>query len=147
MKAYSAAYCSLRIFGNDLDPLSVTKKLKIPPDFQSRRGEPRLGRSKKGKILEYSPYSTNMWSFSSKGWVKSPNLSIHFKWLLKELESKKQFLLEYKYNPSITVDVFCYSTGYSKKPPAIPKKIKEQFNELGIEIVIDHYPNSEESTK
>lgn len=139
MKAYSEAYCSVRIFGDDLDPLSVTKKLKIPPDFQSRKDEPRLERSKKGKIIEYSPYSTNMWSFSSKSWVTSPNLTTHLKWLLKELDPKKEFLLEYKNNSNIRMDVFCFSTGHSKKPPTIPEQIKKQFSELGIEIEIDHY--------
>lgn len=139
MKVYIEAYCSLRIFGNDLDPLSVTKKLKIPPDFQSRKGEPRLSRSKKGKIVEYSPYSTNMWSFGSKNWVKSPNLTTHLKWLLKELELKKDLLLDYKNEPGISIDAFCFSTGNSKKPPNIPAQIKEQFNELSIKIVIDHY--------
>ena len=139
MRAYSKAYCGLRIFGDDLDPLSVTKKLKIPPDFESRKGEPRLGRSKKGKILEYSPYTTNMWSFSSESWVNSPNLTNHLKWLLKELNSKKEVLLEYKINPNIKMDVFCFSRGHSKKPPTIPAQIKEQFSDLGIEIEFDHY--------
>lgn len=139
MKAYSKAYCSLRIFGDDLDPLSVTQKLKIPPDFQSRKSEPRLSRSKNGKIIEFSPYTTNMWSFSSQNWVKSPNLATHLKWLLKEIESKKESLLKIKNNHNIRMDVFCFSTCYAKKPPAIPEQIKEQFNELGIEIVIDHY--------
>ena len=139
MRAYSKAYCGLRIFGDDLDPLSVTKKLKIPPDFESRKGEPRLKRSAKGKILEYSPYTTNMWSFSSESWVISPNLTTHLEWLLKELNSKKEVLLEYKDNPKIRMEVFCFSTGYSKKPPTIPEKIKEQFGDLGIEIEIDHY--------
>ena len=139
MKAYSKAYCGLRIFGDDLDPLSVTKKIKIPSDFESRKGEPRLTRSTKGKILESSAYTTNMWSFSSKSWVNSPNLNTHLKWLLKELDSKKEFLLEYKNNPNIRMDVFCFSTGHSKKPPTIPTQIKEQFSDLGIEIEIDHY--------
>ena len=139
MKAYTETYCGLRIFGDDLDPLSVTKKLKIPPDFESRKGEPRLKRSAKGKILEYSPYTTNMWSFKSKDWVNSPNLTTHLKWLLKELDSKKEFLLEYKNNPNIRMDVFCFSTGYSKKPPTIPEQIKKQFGDLGIEIEIDNY--------
>ena len=139
MKAYSRAYCSLRIFGEDLDPISVTQKLKIPPDFESRKGEPRLRRSTKGKILEYSPYATNMWSFSSENWVDSPNIAAHLKWLLKELETKKELLLEYKNDPNIRMDAYCFSTGYSKKPPTIPEQIKEKFNELGIEIELDHY--------
>ena len=139
MRAYSKAYCGLRIFGDDLDPLSVTKKLKIPPDFESRKGEPQLKRSAKGKISEYSPYTTNMWSFSSESWVNSPNLTTHLKWFLKELNSKKEVLLEYKINPSIKMDVFCFSRGHSKKPPTIPAQIKEQFSDLGIEIEFDHY--------
>jgi hypothetical protein len=138
MRTYQRAHASVRFFGESLDPLDVTLALRLPPDHVHRRGEPRLGRSQKGHVVEYSPYRDGMWSMSSDAWVQSPRLAVHLEWLLNQLEPKKvpiQDLIE----GGAKVDFFCFSSGTTPKPPALPRSIRDRANALGIEILIDHY--------
>src|ERR1043165_10275476 len=85
-RAYTRAYASFRIFGNTLDPLTVTVALRMPPDHSHRNGEPSLKLTRKGVVTEYAPYRFGMWSMSSEHWVNSPRLAVHLEWLLDQLE-------------------------------------------------------------
>jgi hypothetical protein len=121
-----------------LDPLDVTLRLKLPPDKTHRIGEPRLTRSKAGKVLEAEPYRVGMWLMSSEQWIQSPRVSTHIAWILNQLEPKGEEVRKIL-ERGITADIFCFSEGRTEVPPSVPKTIRERANALGLVIEIDHY--------
>jgi hypothetical protein len=137
-RVYSRAYASIRFVGRTLDPLNVTKSLRLPPDHQHRGGEPRLTRSRNGGVQEYEDYREGLWSMSSKEWVESPVLETHVDWLLCQIEpladAVRGLIAE-----GVNVDVFCYSLGRSKDSPSLSRATRERAESLGISIEIDHY--------
>ena len=135
---YTRAFASVRLYGDDLDPLDVTLSLRLPPNHTHRNGEPQLTRTKSGKVLEYAPYRQGMWQMSSEKWIQSPRLSVHIDWLLSQLEPKAdaiRTLLE----RGVRGDIFSFSEGPTKHSPSLPKELRERANALGLEILIDHY--------
>jgi len=142
-RIYSEAYASVRLAAEDLDPLQVTLKLRLPADHVHGRGEPRLSRSPRtGRVSEYAPYSQGMWSMSSRGWVDSPQLATHIAWLLKELEPRSAEVRALIAS-GVSGDIFCYSRGTSAHPPAIPKDLRDRATALGLSIETDHYSDAE----
>ena len=137
-RVYSHAYASIRFMGPTLDPLAVTKTLRLPPDHQHRNGEPRLTRSRNGDVREYEDYRAGLWSMSSKEWVESPVLETHVDWLLGEIEPLKDKVREL-IEDGIDVDCFCYSMGASEDSPSLSRATRERAKSLGISIEIDHY--------
>lgn len=137
-RVYSRAFASARFKGPSLDPLIVTKALRIPPDHQHRDGEPRLTRTRNGNIQQYADYRGGLWSMSSEQWVESPRLEIHLDWLLLQLEPLADTIQKLITNGT-SVDFFCYSLGSSEDPPSLPRSIRERAESLGIAIEIDHY--------
>jgi len=137
-RVYSRAYASVRFMGPALDPLNVTRALRLPPDDQHRDGEPRLTRSLNGNVQEYADYREGLWSMFSEAWVESPRLETHLDWLLSQLEPLADAIHELLADGT-NVDFFCYSLGSSEDPPSLPRSIKERAESLGITIEIDHY--------
>ena len=137
-RVYSRAYASVRFIGPTLDPLNITRALRLPPDHQHRNGEPRLTRSRNGNVQEYAAYREGMWSMSSKAWVESPRLETHLDWLLSQLEPLAH-AVHGLMAAGLDVDFFCYSLGSSEDPLSLPRSIKARAESLGITIEIDHY--------
>ena len=137
-RVYSHAYASIRFMGPTLDPLAVTKILRLPPDNQHRNGEPRLTRSRNGDVKEGEEHLAGLWAMSSKEWVQSPVLETHVDWLLCQIEpladAVHRLIAE-----GVDVDVFCYSLGRSKELPSLSRATRERAESLGIRIDIDHY--------
>ena len=102
------AHASVRIAGESLDPLDVTKALRLPPDHVHRQGEPRIQRRRDGSLREQAPYRQGLWSMGSERWVDAPELDVHIRWLLDQLEPRRvelQRLLE----GGASGGIFCYS--------------------------------------
>lgn len=140
-RIYTRASASLICSGIALDPLQVTVALRLPPDAQFRKDEPRLVRRRSGKIEELPAHQFGHWSISSEKWVDSPQLHIHLAWLLEQLEPKLAAINDLK---SLGSDFkfFCFSVGATQSPPSLPRTIRSRAKQLGIEIVIDHYDSS-----
>jgi Domain of unknown function (DUF4279) len=136
-RVYKEAHASVRLTGEDLDPLEVTLALRLPADHVHRRGEPRLQRTRSG-VREYAPYRHGQWSMSTQGMVQSRRLSTHIEWLLSELEPKANALRSVL-NGNVDADIFCYSLGASSRPPSIPRSIRDRASALGLRVDIDHY--------
>jgi hypothetical protein len=142
-RIYTKAYAAARFSAEDLDPMAVTKALLLPPDTQHRRGEPRLIRTKSGKVEQRSPCCIGSWTMSSERWVDSPRLHIHLIWLLEQLEPKLTAISEILAD-GVMADFFCYSCGSTSAPPAIPQAVRKRSDALGFKIEIDHYNTSDE---
>jgi hypothetical protein len=85
---------SFRMMGDDLDPLEITSFLGIEPDIAHKKGEPRIGKSKKGKIIQYAPFDSGMWSIESKP-LKDDDATLqeHIENILDRIEPKRDLLL------------------------------------------------------
>ena len=136
-KARVSTFAGVRFYSRNLDPLYITQQLRLPADSTHRVGEPRLFRTKSGKVIEHGVYSEGMWQISSKAWVNSSKLSTHIDWLLVELEPKAEYIIELM-TQGVKGDIFCYSYG-SDEPPSIPNSIRQRAEKLGLQIDIDHY--------
>lgn len=139
-----SAHASVRFFHKTLDPIDVTRLLKLPPDSMYRAGEPKLIRTTKGKIIEGPDWTSGFWTISSKLWVDSPKLKVHIEWLLNELEPKAEGIAQLL-EQGINADFFCYSIGPNIDPPDIPKMLHQRADKLGLRIDIDHYRFDETS--
>ena len=143
-RIYLKAHAALRLFAEDLDPSDVTRALELPPDHPHRKGDLRIGRTKRGKVQVNFPYTQGMWSMSSELWVSSPRLHIHIQWILDQIQPKADTLARIV-TPAVSASVFCYSLGKCASPPSIPKVLRDQLGDLGLSLEIDHYEISEES--
>ena len=137
-RVYTRAYASVRFWRSNLDPLEVTLALRLPPDHTHRDGEPRLVRTKRGKVEERSPHRGGMWSMSSEKWVQSPRLAIHLEWLLKQLEPKAAAVAQLL-SQEVEADFFCYSLGTTPALPSVPRSLRSRIERLGMKLEIDHY--------
>jgi hypothetical protein len=135
-------YASVRFVGVHLDPVSITKAIRLPPDIHYRYGEPKVSRSKKGVVLDYGDYSTGLWCMSSENWVSSPRPEEHLHWILQQLEPFREYILSLQIN-GIRGDLFCYSLGTTDLPPGIPRTIRARADALGLNIQQDHYMANE----
>ncbi len=144
-RVYTRAYACIRFMAPDLDPVEITKALRLPPDTQHRCGEPRIKRSAKGVVTEYAPYKFGLWSMSSDQCVDSPKLESHLKWLLDELEPRADAILSLDIN-DLKTDFFCYSMGASTSPPSLPQTIIERADRIRIIIDIDHYDSTNDES-
>ena len=145
-RIYVKAHASLRLFAEDLDPSDVTRALELPPDHAHRKGDLRIGRTKRGKVQVYSPYAKGMWSMSSEPWVTSPQLPVHIQWILDQIQPKADALARIVAR-AISASIFCYSLGKSASPPSVPQALRDRLDELDLPLEIDHYEIGEESQR
>lgn len=137
-RVYRDAYASVGFHAAWLDPLYVTKALRLPPDETFRRGEPRLMRASNGRVIEHAPYDHGFWGMSSKEWVDSPRVSTHIEWILSELKPSADEVRNLA-DMVETARILCYSSGTTEAPQSYPKALDERASALGLFIEIDHY--------
>ncbi|WP_443217374.1 DUF4279 domain-containing protein [Rhodopirellula sp. P2] len=140
-RIYTRAYATARFWADDLDPMVITQALLLPPDTQHRRGEPRLIRTKSGKVEQRTSCGAGAWTMSSEHWVDSPRLHIHLLWLLEQLGPHETAISKILAG-GVMADFFCYSCGSTSTPPPIPQAVRDRSHALGFKIEIDHYDTS-----
>ena len=131
---------SFRIADDNLDPTEITKILGIAPDISHRKGDPRLSITKKGKVMQYAPFRTGMWSIHSHE-EKYEILEHHIKILLDILYPVKDKIAELA-SRGYKMDIFCGAflykgchTGFD-----INSDILFQMGEMNIDFGICIYP-------
>lgn len=80
---------------------------------------------------------------SSKNWVDSPELDVHVRWLLDQLEERKDALTRLL-GGDVRADIFCYSFGVDSQPPSLPEVTLARAAALGVQLEIDHYSDDSE---
>lgn len=130
---------SFRIMGNNLEPSKITLLLGIEPDIAHKKGESRTGESKSGKIINYAPFNSGLWSIKSK-LDKNNRIQNHIVSILERIEPKKEVLLKLT-NEGFKMDLYC---GYffSTKDQAgvsLNNEILKRIAELGIDFGISLY--------
>lgn len=140
---YTRAHASIRFMGDSLDPLDVTRLIRLPYDHAHRAGEPRIRRRRTDlSVNEYAPYRRGMWSMSSESWVHSSDLDVHVSWLLEQLEPRAEQVKQVLTNGAIG-DIYCFSSGAPALPPTLPERTIERAAALGLTIDIDYYGSDE----
>lgn len=137
-KGYREAHVAVRFFGESFDPLVATQTLRLPPDHAHRAGEPRLYRTKAGRIVEHPVRRSGMWSMSSREIVRSAKLATHIEWMLGQLEPRADAVRSLL-SGGVSGDLFAFSSGCTAVPPPVPRQLRQRALALGLEIVIDHY--------
>lgn len=130
---------SFRIIGNNLEPSKITLLLGIEPDIAHKKGDSRTGESKSGKIINYAPFNTGLWSINSK-LDRDNRLQDHIISVLERVEPKKDVLLKLT-NEGFKMDFYC---GYffSTKDQAgisLNNEVLKGIAELGIDFGISLY--------
>ena len=130
---------SFRIYGDNLDPSEITNMLYIEPSISHKKNDPNTRVSKKGKLIQFSPYSSGLWSVSSK---ESQNaiLEDHIKSLLILLEPVKDKLTELL-NRGYKMDLFCGVFTHDCSQPGfnIDASILRRIGGLNISLGICFY--------
>lgn len=130
---------SFRIIGDDLEPDKITLLLGIKPDIAHKKGDSSTGKSKSGKIINYTPFKFGLWCINSK-LDKYDRLQDHMLNILERIEPKKDVLVKLA-NEGFKMDFYC---GYffSTKDQAgisINNELLKRIAELGIDLGINLY--------
>ena len=132
----AVAHAALRVSGTELDPLTITEALRLPPDRAHRRGEPRLSwsASRERVIDRGSHHHRGLWLLSTKGRVRSRHLATHVRWLLRMVAPKADVLRTIAARHD--ADIFCYLR--APHAPSMPGELREEAVAMGLFIDIDH---------
>ena len=130
---------SFRIGNDELNPLEITEILGISPDRAHQKGDPNTSISKKGKVINYSPFSTGVWALTSQA-DESATLECHLKSLLHILYPLKNELAEFS-NRGYRMDMFCGAFMHNVEQPGfeIDSDTLLQLGELNIALGICIY--------
>ena len=130
---------SFIISDDNLDPLEITKMLGVDPDKAHRKGDPNTSISKKGKLINFSPFNTGLWRIESKedAYV---SLDYHLKTMLLLLYPLKEQFSELS-NREYKMDMFCSVDSHGVDQPgfAIGSDILLKMGELNIGLSVCIY--------
>jgi hypothetical protein len=124
-------YATFILRGKGFNPDEVTSLIGINPSWSFKRGDWRTKTEK---------WRHNFWSLSSKGEVQSDDLSIHIQWLINQLESKIDKLLEIKKQNGVEGEISCFwilPTNHENL--SISENVIGQIASLGIKLSVDIY--------
>ncbi len=132
-KEYEYIYAAFNLWGKDFDPQEVTDCLGLLPTECFRAGNLR-NKSRPDR------WKHSYWSLSSKGKIKSTDLTVHFDWLLNQLEPARTRLVEILNTEGNRAQINCFwilpsEHEYLILRPELLKKIAD----LGLGIEVDTY--------
>lgn len=133
-----AAFASLRLSGDRLEPARVTEALKTAPTIAYRKGEVykrSRGREARGR--------TGVWLLSSENHVLSSDLNDHLDYLLKIVfpdcnEDRLTALRDPMRDYGLEADVSCFWHGErGARPPVIRDDIRDRLARIPAEFELD----------
>ena len=104
-KDYSG-YVSLTLTGKRLDPEHITRVLRIVPHRSFRKGDPRNIIEGKKSSPEVWPHG--LWSIDSYPDIRSDELTLHFEWLLNQLEPVQEGMEQILSDKTIDARISCF---------------------------------------
>ena len=130
---------SLRIQGDELDPSEITEMLCITPDKAHKKGDSNTAISKKGKLIEFAPFKSGLWSINSKE-LDHMSLEQHIKSLLSLLYPLKNKFIELS-DRGYEMDLFCGAFIHEVDQPgfSIGSDVLLKLGEMSIAIGICVY--------
>jgi hypothetical protein len=124
-------YATLRIFGEAVEPESVSSMLGMTPTRLQRKGLP---------LHEGSRTITKLsgWFLETRGNVQSRDSRRHIDWLLDALTSKITRVQELQAR-GMEFDICCYWVSVGQGGPTIGPEQSRLLGSLGIELWFDIY--------
>jgi len=139
MNSFIKYKASFRIGDDKLDPPEISEMLGIIPDEAHRKGDPNTKVSKKGKLIEFAPFSTGLWSIKSKV-GEHEDLEHHIQSLISQLYPLKDKLVELS-NRGYKMDMFCgaFTEAFGQAGFGISSDTLLKLGELNIELGVCIY--------
>jgi len=128
-----------RIGDDNLDPSKLTEVLRLAPDKAHRKGDPNTSVSKRGKVINYSPFNTGLWAINSHE-DEYATLEQHLRSLLSVLYPLKDNLIKLA-ESGYKMDMFCGVFTREAHQPGfeISSDILVQLGELKISLAMCIY--------
>ncbi len=128
----------LRLYGDSLDPHSISRLLGITADTIGLKGVARVGKNNR----TYAPYRTNIWNYDSKrhhevGFEEQINS------IFGALGDKVGLLSEILDTPGVDGELFCgFGSGNGQGGDVITPATLRQIADAGLSLSLDLYPPS-----
>jgi len=119
--------------------MEITEMRGIEPDAFHRKGDPNTSISKKGKMIEHSPYSSGLWSINSTV-TEDALIEDHIKSLILLLEPSSGKLEELQ-KRGYRMDLFCglFAQGCHQPGLEIGANTLKRAGDLNLKIGICFY--------
>jgi Domain of unknown function (DUF4279) len=126
-------HATLRIYPGDIEPQTITERLRIEPSHWQRCGEVPSGTKSK------RPAKINGWFLGSKGHIQSRDSRRHIDWILDQIFPKAGAIHALQ-ELGCRIDISCYwiSKDGHGGPTISPSQMK-RLGELNIELWFDIY--------
>lgn len=126
-------YVEFCIYGEELDPASVTARLGIEPSREQGEMETLMG-------MDYFAHQRNAssWLLSSRGQVESRDVRRHLDWLLEKLVPVQQQVLKLQTMADVKMTVRCiWWSAYGDGGPALWPQQMSLLADLNLECSFD----------
>jgi len=126
----------LRLYGDSLDPHSVTGLLGITADKIGIKGVPRTGKNNR----TYAPYRTNIWIYRSK-LHHEVGFEEQISSIFEALGDKVELLSDILETPGVDGELFCgFGSGNGQGGDDIAPATLRQIADAGLSFSLDLYP-------
>jgi len=125
-------FAELRIYGNHLDPRSITSRLGIEPTSSQKKGEAIP--NSRGSVRNVK---IGGWFLSSEGHVQSKDLRKHLDWLLQQLIQIKYELHVVQESEGIVMTVNCVWWSSGAGGPTLWPEQMCLLSELNLECTFE----------
>lgn len=123
-------YATLRIYGDQIDPHELSKRLRLEPSKSQRKGE-----STGLKVIA----PVGGWFLSSQGHVESRDVQRHIVWILDQLVDREPILRELQ-EQGFEIDVSCFwASAHGHGGPELSHEIMHRLSSLRLRIGFDVY--------
>lgn len=127
-------FVSMTLIGKDLNPNEITEYLSLSPYKSFKRGDQRT---------ETEKWKHGYWEICSVQGIKSPDITLHFSWLVNQLTPVRHKLTQLIKSQNINAEISCFwilPTGQSVF--TLPPELLIQLADLGLKIEMDIYCDS-----
>ncbi len=129
---------AFRIMSDELVPDEISKLLNIEPTLSHKKGDHHIGHTKKGKIVEYSPFDKGLWALESE-LQNDVSFEDHVMNILDKLEPSQNSLHEL-FKRGYKFDLFCGVFSNSVQAGLeVDHMLMQRLSNLHISLGLDIY--------
>ena len=127
----AGTWATLRIWGDDLDPATISTHLALTPSRAFKRGDIRG---------QHGVWRHGCWGLTSEDQVFSTDLALHIAWVLDKLEPVQLQLQALREDPGISADVFCFwASATGNGGPVFSPTLLGRLAALNLVLGLDIY--------
>lgn len=123
-------YATLRIYGDQLEPDELSRRLGLKPSESQTKGRP---------TEQQGLASVGGWFLSSKRQIESRDVQRHLGWILDQISDREPVLKELQAQ-GFEMDVFCFwVSAHGHGGPELSHEIMQRPSSLRLKIGFDVY--------